>query len=264
MSSSTQLSPEDAEYNSQLATTQYAAATSSQLAPTPGLASSAFLPPDFHGITLLSLPPEESFESFESLKSAVQEHAKLAGWAVVGGRGNKKKNGRDIKFLTCKHAGQLDQRGPKNEERQRDRGSKKTGCNVRLKVNERPNGSWELRWLDGRTDHNHPPFDRTSYSEHRQFTQAQESLVRSNTAAGIPASRTKAALVAGDPNIRVISRDIWNISATMGREKRDGNLPNKALLLELTSQKSKGEVLFEYVVNPTSHRIEKMFIADMR
>jgi hypothetical protein len=135
MSTIAELSPRDTEYNSQLATTQLAAAASQHTA-IPKLVSSAFPAPDSHGILSLSLPPEDSFQSFQSLKSAVQEHAKLAGWAVVEGKGSRKRNGRNIKFLICKHSGKLDSRGPKEGDRQRDRGSKKTGCDVKLKVRD--------------------------------------------------------------------------------------------------------------------------------
>jgi hypothetical protein len=75
-----------------------------------GLASNAFETRDNHGVEPLSLPAEGTFLSFESVKTAVQNHAKLAGWAVVVGRGSRKRGGRHIKFLVCKHSGPVRRR----------------------------------------------------------------------------------------------------------------------------------------------------------
>jgi FAR1 DNA-binding domain len=149
-----------AEYNSNLA-----AARAS------GIASNAFPTRDNQGILPLSLPPEGFFPLFKSLKSAACKHAKLAGWCIVIGKGSEMRKGRQIKYLVCKHACGHDDRGPNEKDRQRDRQSKKTNCLVRMKVNERPDGSWELRWLEGRQEHNHTANDAASYHEHRRLTE---------------------------------------------------------------------------------------------
>ena len=153
-----------------------------------GLASNAFETRDNHGVEPLSLPAEGTFLSFESVKTAVQNHAKLAGWAVVVGRGSRKRGGRHIKFLVCKHSGMLDKRRLSEEDRQKERNTKKCDCGVRMKVNERPDSSWELRWLEGRTEHNHGVHDASSYHEHRQLDSAQLRLLYANQAVGISAS----------------------------------------------------------------------------
>jgi len=45
---------------------------------------------------------------------------------------------------------------------------------------------------------------------------------------------------------------------------RQGKEPNQALIDELTALKNKGEIIFEYTINPNTRRIEKIFIADAR
>jgi IS5 family transposase len=50
--------------------------------------------------------------------------------------------------MSCKHAYKHDKRMTPNEaDRKRDRMSKKTDCPVRMRINERPDGRWELRWM---------------------------------------------------------------------------------------------------------------------
>jgi hypothetical protein len=106
--------------------------------------------------------------------------------------------------------------------------------------------------LDGRYH------DPASYHEHRRLNEAQQCIVHANHAAGIGASRTKAALKANDPDLEVISRDIYNKTAQRARET------NQALIDELTAFKDRGEIIFEYTINPNTRRIEKIFIADAR
>jgi hypothetical protein len=52
-------------------------------------------------ITPLSLSPEASFDSFDSLYASAQAHAKLAGYAFVT-RKNEKRKGHILKFLHYK------------------------------------------------------------------------------------------------------------------------------------------------------------------
>jgi len=143
------------EYNADL---ELAAARSS------GIASNAFPARDNHGVVPLSLPPEGFFPSYESLKNAACKYAKLAGWAIVEGKGSKWVCGKRVKYLTCKHAYKHDKRTTPNEaDRKKDRMSKKTDCPVRMKINERPDGSWQLRWMEDRCQHNHDVHDPASY-----------------------------------------------------------------------------------------------------
>jgi hypothetical protein len=229
-----------------------------------GMASNAFPTRDNQGILPLSLPPEGFFPSFEDLKSAACKHARLAGWCIVIGKGSKVQHGRKIKYLVCKHSCELDRRGPNEKDRQRDRQTKKTNCLVRMKVFERPDGSWELRWMEGRQEHNHNVHDAASYHEHRRLNEAQQRIVHTNHAAGITVSRTKATLQAENPDLEIISRDLFNETAKRAREMNQGKETNQALIDELTALKEKGEIVFEYMIDPHSRRIQKIFIADSR
>jgi hypothetical protein len=110
------------------------------------LVSSAFGVRDCHGIEPLSLPPEGDFDTLEDLLDTAQTHARLAGYAVVEGpkgQKNTSKGGRWTKFLICRHSKRHeDRRGIDQENKLRpNRGSKKTNCPMRMKIQERPDGS---------------------------------------------------------------------------------------------------------------------------
>ena len=49
----------------------------------------------------LSLPPEGVFHSFDQLLDTCQQHARLAGYAFITAK-SEKRNGRVIKTLICK------------------------------------------------------------------------------------------------------------------------------------------------------------------
>ena len=114
--------------------------------------------------------------------------------------------------------------------------------------------------LDGRYH------DPASYHEHRRLNGAQQRIVHANHAAGIGAARTQAELKANDPDLEItcISRDVYNRTAQEARDMRQGKEPNQALIDELTALKDKGEIIFEYTINPNTRRIEKILIADAR
>ena len=133
-----------------------------------------------------------------------------------------------------------------------------------MKINERPDGQWELRWMEDRRQHNHDVYDPASYHEHRRLNEAQRRIVHANQAAGIGAARTKAALKANDSDLEITTRDIYNKTAQKAREMRKGKEPNQALIDELVAFKNKGDIIFEYTINPNTRRIEKIFISDAR
>jgi hypothetical protein len=104
------------------------------------VASNAFLPYNHDGVIPLSLPPEDDFETFEDLQVAVQQHCKLAGWSTTQGKGSERRQGRYIKYLICKHFGDIDKRYVKEEDRKKaGRATKRLGCPVRLKIRELAN-----------------------------------------------------------------------------------------------------------------------------
>jgi hypothetical protein len=170
-----------------------------------------------------------------------------------------------MKFLDCKHRGKYDGRGLKEEYRQRQRGTRKTKCGVRIKATERPGGFWELNHLSQKfCSHNHEFNDSSAYSENRRLTDDQKAIVAQSSAANVSAGQIKATLRAADADCQIISRDIYNMTAKVQRDARGGKPPNEALIKELEGLREKGELYFEYTKNPGTNRIEKMFIADMR
>lgn len=245
------------------ATTQYNAELAAVRAS--GVASNAFQVRNNHGVLPLSLPAEGDFNTFEELQQHAQDYCKLAGWAITQGKGSEKRQGRHIKFLICKHFGEIDKRFVKDEDRKKTgRVTKRTGCSVKLKVRELASGVWALRHMEGKTEHNHEFNDASLYHEHRQLTPAQQALVHANRISGIPASRTKSALEKTDPNLMLISRDIYNKTAQMERELLQGKEPNQSLIDDLNALKAEGKMVFEYEINPVTRKIEKLFLADAR
>jgi FAR1 DNA-binding domain len=234
-----------------------------------GVASNAFAVRDNQGIVPLSLPPEGTFESWEAAKEAANRHAGLAGYAVVEGRGGRRdpdKKFRWKRFLICKHGdSHCHDKIPLNEEqrKRKNRMSKKTSCQVKLKVQERPDGSWTLHHMEGHMTHNHDFNDITSYHEHRKLTEGQVLVVDADYTAGIQPNRIKRSLKAANPGIHVITRDIYNHVARLKRDSLKGKRPNDALIEKLTKQKEEGAIFFEYALSEEG-RIEKMFMADMR
>jgi len=100
--------------------------------------------------------------------------------------------------------------------------------------------------------------------KHRRLNEVQRRIVHANQAVGIGAARTKAALKANDPDLEITTRDIYNKTAQKAREMRQGKEPDQALIDELVAFKDKGDIIFEYTINPNTRRIEKIFIADAR
>jgi hypothetical protein len=140
---------------------------------------------------------------------------------------------------------------------------KKTGCQVRLKVQERPDGSWTLHHMEKHMTHNHDFNDVTAYHEHRKLTKEQIHVVKADCTAGIQPSRIKSSLKAANPGTHVITRDIYNHVAKLKRDSLEGKRPNEALIEKLTKQKEEGVIFFDYALSGDG-RIEKMFMADMR
>ena len=131
-----------------------------------GVASNAFRVRDSQGIVLLSLPPEQSFSSMNKFVSTAKRNTELAEYCLVIGKRSKKKGIRTIFFLACKHYCLTDSRSNiglyiplfptvlhsvvAHESMQVtllfSTFSSKNDCNVRLKVNKRLDGQYELRW----------------------------------------------------------------------------------------------------------------------
>jgi hypothetical protein len=238
-----------------------------------GVASNAFGVRDSQGIVPLSLPPEASYSSFKAAQDAANAYAGLAGYAIVEGKGrwaDPRKKGRERRFLICKHGDSRprEKDGRELNESQRKRGkrqSKKTGCEVRIKVQERPDSSWDLKYLQDSKyqTHNHDFKDIASYSEHRKLTKEQLTIIKADHTAGIQPNRIVGSLKAADPTSHIVTRDIYNVVSKLKSDALQGKRPNEALVEKLTKQKEEGSIFFEYTLSEEG-RIEKMFLADIR
>src|SRR6266536_3602496 len=210
--------------------------------------------------TLLSLPSEGVFDTFKLSYDHCQEHAKLAGYAFVIGRTDKK-YGRLIRTLIYKRGGK--HKDKVGEDRVRDRGSFKAGCQFAVRVRETLEGTWKLSHIEGRDAYNHDAGEPTSFPEHRKLTEEQKRLVTSHHATRIPASRTATVLRKQGPDVYVHHRDIWNITAAVVREKRAGKSPAESLISRLEAEKADRNVYFEYRLDVDGH-IAMLFVADTR
>ena len=175
----------------------------------------------------------------------------------------KDKVNRWTKFLICKHGRAYKPRVNEAYRQRINSTTRKTDCQVRMKVQERPDGTWTLHHLTGRIDHNHPPTNASAYYEHRQLSKTQKEVVVAIYTAGVVTSRIKRSLKAAEPDLEITSRDLYNQTAKIVLEIRQGQPPNEALIRELTEAKEKGELFFEYSLNEED-RILKLFLADMR
>jgi hypothetical protein len=85
--------------------------------------------------------------------------------------------------------------------------------------------------------------------------------VSASKTTGVPVNRIKASLKAADPESGVGSRDIYNWTARITREGREGRPPNKALIEKLTTLKEEGSLFFEYTLTEEG-RIQRLFLTD--
>jgi hypothetical protein len=213
-------------------------------------------------ITLLSLPPEGIFETFDQLLDACQQHARLAGYAFTTAK-SEKRHGKVIKTLICKRGGK---HKPSIDEdyRIRNKGSFKSNCQASIKARETQDGSWTLKWRESQyCTHNHEAGDPSAFPEHRQLSQHQRLTVNSHYNTGITASRTVAILRQDDPTIAIHKRDIHNIRALISRAKRQNKSPPEAFIATLEAEKAAGKVYFEWTSDSDGH-INMIFVADMR
>ena len=113
------------------------------------------------------------------------------------------------------------------------------------------------------SSYNHGVSDVKAYYKHRELSEAQIAMVRAGKASGIPANRIKGQLKAAYPSLEIQSRDIYNWTARIARDVREGLPLNEALIQKLIKLKEEGKVFFEYTLIE-EERIQKMFIADMQ
>jgi hypothetical protein len=143
----------------------------------------------------LSLLSEASFDSFDSLYASAQAYAKLAGYAFVTEKSERRK-GRILKFLHCKR-GRKQQPSISNEDHcLRYRRITRNNCLVFIKARKRPDGLWDLchRALEQECLHNYTTGEALAFPEHRRLNSQQATVVATHYTSGIAPSRTVAIL----------------------------------------------------------------------
>ena len=111
--------------------------------------------------------------------------------------------------------------------------------------------------------HNHDPNDVKAYPQQRQLSEEQLRVVKAGRAAGVPPNRIKASPKAADSSCEGKTRDIYNKTAQVVRELKQGLQQNEAFIANLTKLKEEGKIFFEYTLTEEG-RIENVFIADIR
>ena len=214
----------------------------------------------------IPLPPEESFESYNDLKQSIFAQGEAIGIAYVIGKNDKKENGRRVITWNCKKVGKAkDRRSLKNEDlRVRQRYSFKAECTVSFKARERPDNSWEIKHRGPQySTHNHGRAPPIAFPEYRRFNTEQQQAIQAHHAAGITSSRTVAILRQDNPQIHILHRDVYNITAELGRARRQGQSPAEALIRRLEGEQEQGEIRFEWRRDTEGH-ISMLFIANTR
>ena len=213
-------------------------------------------------IEALSLPSEGVFRSFQTLFDSVQAHRKLAGYALIVKKSERRK-GKWLKVLNCKRGGKerlmVDQ-----EYRKRKRFTFKCECPFSIKVRERGDGSWDIQHRGGAFDtHNHEPALPGTFIEHRRLTDDQTATIATHFVTNISASRSATILRTTNPDLQISNRDIYNVTAGLSRANRQGKSPPEALISRLEEEKAEGKIYFEWKQDKEGY-ISMLFVADMR
>jgi hypothetical protein len=141
--------------------------------------------------TLMPLPDESIYSSFDELYSSIQAFASMHRYGFRKGRSTTINKGpRKAILCECDRAGKLPpEKHPRNypQDRRRSTTTRKTDCKFSLNAVQVSDTQWELRH---RPDpqfavHNHPPSHAaSSHPVHRQFTQETKNKVQELQEAG--------------------------------------------------------------------------------
>ena len=211
----------------------------------------------------IPLPPAETFDSYDDLKRSILDQGRLVGVAYVISKNNLKKERREIVY-NCKKSGK-DRRRIRDEDlRLRQRSTFREECSVSFKVREQLDGTWVISHRGPQySTHNHIPAPPGTFPEHRRLDTVQQQAIQAQFVAGITASRTVAILRHADPQIQVSHRDIYNVTAELGRAQRLGHSPIEALINRLEREKEEGTTHFEWRRDIEGH-VSMLFVANTR
>ena len=160
-------------------------------------------PPPPH--SLAPMPPSE-FNSREELLAGCKDWAAHQGFAVVIARSRFNRL-----WLKCDRGGTYEnRRGLTPEQRKRKRGeSRLLGCQFRMLANVKRDGVWKVE--TEMADHNHGPSeDLSAHPTLRRMTDEQVKKVNEMCDTGRSPAETLEELRSVWPDIKVLTRDIYN------------------------------------------------------
>jgi FAR1 DNA-binding domain./MULE transposase domain. len=199
----------------------------------------------------LAPPPEQTFETYEELETAVQFFAKEHGYAIAIGRSHRDRKGEiRARTLNCVKGGKARDRVA---DRKRPLISQKTDCPFRCEAKLK-DGSWSLTVKnDG---HNHNAEDPIAFHQHRKLPDEICLQVAAMSRAGIKPKEIASTLSQTYPDRLWRIQDIYNLRRQCKIELLAGRSPIEAMLYELHNSQ------YEYNYSLDSEmRISMLFFA---
>ncbi|KJZ68621.1 hypothetical protein HIM_11991 [Hirsutella minnesotensis 3608] len=203
-----------------------------------------------------ALPPEGTYESRESLLSAINSWAKPRGYAFTTGKSTKTPNGR-VKIVFACDRNKL----PPSTfiERKRHTCSRRAGCKFSVLAKQSLDGStWALRHRPDKecAQHNHPPSsDASVHPAHRQLNERDAAVISNLTTAGT-APRDIRTYLHNNSDTLATQQDVYNRIAATRRDLREGQSSIQALVDQLREEGLWCEVRLD-----SDHRLTAIFFA---
>ena len=182
------------------------------------------------------LPPEQEYESRESLYAAINAWAAPRGYAFVTERSKKTSSGRRTVFFSCDRCGT-----PPEPSRVRERktSTRRTECQFSVLAKESlDKTTWQVRHRPGSEHayHNHEPsLDVTAHPVHRQLSLADRSTISNLADAGVLPKQIISYLRQNFDSCAT-QKDVYNCIAQNRRDKLKGQSASQALVNELEAQ----------------------------
>ena len=170
-------------------------------------------------------PAESQYPTRNALVEAVQNHAKMNGYAITVKRSCSRDN---TVILGCDRGGQYRARnGITNETRRRNTSTRLCGCPFSLQ-GKMKNDIWYLTVKN--PSHNHEPSTiTTTHPIQRRMPIEVKNPVKQLTAAGV-ASRQVALVVRQATNHPLIAQDVYNVQKQVRLENLAGKTPMESLV----------------------------------
>jgi hypothetical protein len=200
----------------------------------------------------LTAPPDEIFDTKGILKCKVQEHAVAHGFAVTTLRSKKNKKGEIYKiWLKCDRGGKYRARNLTPENQVRLTSSRCIGCPFSAVGKKNELNEWVLSIPE--PGHNHPPSH--TRSAHPSFQQLEAPLYQDQIAqlsqSGSEPRQIMSTLRQANPNLGLITSDIYNARKSIKQTALTGRTPIQALIHELEQSNYRHQLKTNNVGNIT-------------